>query len=76
MQLHLKNMEIIKRNKISVNVGLDGPRAITSRVRGDYDFIMKGLKGFIKNDIPFSLTAVVLRVLWIRFYILAKWQMH
>lgn len=56
-----KNMEIIKRNKISVNVGLDGPRAITSRVRGDYDFIMKGLKGFIKNDIPFSLTAVVLR---------------
>ena len=46
-----KNMEIIKRNKISVNVGLDGPRAITSRVRGDYDFIMKGLKGFIKNDI-------------------------
>lgn len=56
-----RNMEIIKRNKISVNVGLDGPRAITSRVRGDYDFIMKGLKGFIKNDIPFSLTAVVLR---------------
>lgn len=56
-----KNIEIIKRNKISVNVGLDGPRAITSRVRGDYDFIMKGLKGFIKNDIPFSLTAVVLR---------------
>ena len=56
-----KNIEIIKRNKISVNVGLDGPRAITSRVRGDYDFIMKGLIGFIKNDIPFSLTAVVLR---------------
>lgn len=56
-----RNMEIIKRNKISVNVGLDGPRAITSRIRGDYDFIMKGLKGFIKNDIPFSLTAVVLR---------------
>lgn len=56
-----KNIEIIKRNKIFVNVGLDGPRAITSRVRGDYDFIMKGLKGFIKNDIPFSLTAVVLR---------------
>ncbi len=55
------NMEIIKRNKISVNVGLDGPRAITSRVRGDYDFIMRGLKGFLKNDIPFSLTAVVLR---------------
>lgn len=56
-----RNMEIIQKNKISVNVGLDGPRAVTSRVRGDYDFIMKGLKGFIKNDIPFSLTAVVLR---------------
>lgn len=56
-----KNLEVIKKNKISVNVGLDGPRAITSRVRGDYDFIMEGLKGFIKNDIPFSLTAVVLR---------------
>lgn len=56
-----RNIEIIKRNKISVNVGLDGPRAITSRIRGDYDFIMKGLKEFIKNDISFSLTAVVLR---------------
>ncbi len=55
------NMRIIKENNISVNVGLDGPRAITSRVRGDYDFIMKGIRGFIKNDIPFSLTAVVLR---------------
>lgn len=56
-----KNLEIIKKNNISVNVGLDGPRAITSRVRGDYDFIMRGVKGFIKNDIPFSFTAVVLR---------------
>ena len=56
-----KNLEIIKANHISVNVGLDGPRAITSRVRGDYDFIMRGVKGFIKNDIPFSFTAVVLR---------------
>lgn len=56
-----KNIKVIKENHISVNVGLDGPRAITSRVRGDYDFIMKGIKSFIKNDIPFSLTAVVLR---------------
>lgn len=55
------NIKVIKDNRISVNVGLDGPRAITSRVRGDYDFIMKGINGFIKNDIPFSLTAVVLR---------------
>lgn len=56
-----KNMKVIKDNHISVNVGLDGPRSITTRVRGDYDFIMKGIRGFIKNDIPFSLTAVVLR---------------
>ena len=56
-----KNIKVIKDNHISVNVGLDGPRAITSRVRGDYDFIMKGVREFIKNDIPFSLTAVVLR---------------
>ena len=55
------NIETIKENKISVNVGLDGPRAITSRVRGDYDFIMKGVRNFIKNDIDFSLTSVVLR---------------
>jgi len=56
-----KNITVIKENHISVNIGLDGPRAVTSRVRGDYDFIMKGVRGFIKNDIPFSLTAVVLR---------------
>lgn len=55
------NLKTIRDNGISVNVGLDGPRAITSRVRGDYDFIMKGVRGFIKYDIPFSLTAVVLR---------------
>lgn len=56
-----KNLETIKENHISVNVGLDGPRTVTSKVRGDYDFIMRGVKNFIKNDIPFSFTAVVLR---------------
>ena len=56
-----RNLEVIKDNQISVNVGLDGPRNITSTVRGDYDFIMRGIRNFIKNDIPFSLTAVVLR---------------
>ena len=55
------NIETIKNNRISVNVGLDGPRNITSRVRGDYDYIMKGIMNFIKNDISFSLTSVVLR---------------
>lgn len=56
-----RNLEAIKSNHISVNVGLDGPRGVTSSVRGDYDFIMRGIKNFIKNDIDFSLTAVVLR---------------
>lgn len=55
------NLEVIKANHISVNVGLDGPRKVTTRVRGDYDFIMQGIRDFVKNDIPFSLTAVVLR---------------
>lgn len=55
------HIEIIKENHISVNVGLDGPRAITSRIRGDYDYIMNGIKSFIRNDISFSLTSVVLR---------------
>ncbi len=54
-------IDVIKNNHISVNVGLDGPRAITSRIRGDYDYIIEGIRIFIKNDIRFSLTAVVLR---------------
>jgi len=57
----MKNIDVIKNFNISVNVGLDGPRAITSRIRGDYDFIIKGIYNFMKNDIPFSLTSVVLR---------------
>lgn len=55
------NIETIRKNNISVNIGLDGPRAITSKVRGDYDYIIKGLMNFVKNDISFSLTAVILR---------------
>lgn len=55
------NIAVIKDNNISVNVGLDGPRSVTSKVRGDYDFIMKGIHELIINEIPFSLTAVVLR---------------
>jgi MoaA/NifB/PqqE/SkfB family radical SAM enzyme len=54
-------IDLIKNNHISVNVGLDGPRAITSKIRGDYDYIVNGIKLLIINDIPFSLTAVVLR---------------
>lgn len=56
-----KNLETIRKNRISVNVGLDGPRAVTSRVRGDYDYIMNGVMSFIKNDIPVSFTSVVMR---------------
>lgn len=56
-----KNIKVIKENDLSVNVGMDGPRAVTSQVRGDYDYIMRGVMCFIKNDIPISFTAVVLR---------------
>lgn len=56
-----QNIQVIKNNNMSVNIGLDGPRNITSTVRGDYDFIMRGIREFIKNDISFSLTSVVLR---------------
>lgn len=56
-----KHIETIKNFNISVNIGLDGPRAVTSKIRGDYDFIMEGIRTLIKNDIQFSLTAVVLR---------------
>ncbi len=54
-------LRVIKEKIDFVNVGLEGPRSITSRVRGDYDLIMKGIYNFIKKGIPFSLTCVVLR---------------
>ena len=44
-----------------VNVGFDGPRATFSRVRGDYDKAMAGLRAFIAAGLPVSLSAVVLR---------------
>jgi MoaA/NifB/PqqE/SkfB family radical SAM enzyme len=44
-----------------VNVGFDGPRAIFSKVRGDYDKAMTGLRAFIAAGLPVSLSAVVLR---------------
>jgi len=44
-----------------VNVGLEGPRAITNRVRGDYDKIMSGISAFKEAGIPISLTAVILK---------------
>lgn len=56
-----KVMHSIKGKIDFVNIGLDGPRNITSRVRGDYDSIMEGVWQFKKFDIPLSLTGVVLR---------------
>lgn len=44
-----------------VNVGLEGPRATTNRVRGDYDKILKGIFSFKEAGLPLSLSAVVLR---------------
>ena len=44
-----------------VNIGFDGPRATFSRVRGDYDKVMDGVRAFISAGIPISLSAVVQR---------------
>jgi len=44
-----------------VNIGFDGPRATFSRVRGDYDKAMAGVRAFQEARLPISLSAVVLR---------------
>lgn len=44
-----------------VNVGLEGPRATTNRVRGDYDEVMAGVRAFLVHGLPVSLSAVVYR---------------
>ncbi|WP_322747930.1 MULTISPECIES: radical SAM protein [unclassified Frankia] len=44
-----------------VNVGLEGPRATTNRVRGDYDTVMAGVRAFQDAGLPLSLSAVVYR---------------
>jgi MoaA/NifB/PqqE/SkfB family radical SAM enzyme len=44
-----------------VNVGFDGPRATFSRVRGDYDKVIAGVRAFQEAGLPISLSAVVLR---------------
>lgn len=44
-----------------VNVGLEGPRATTNRVRGDYDKVMAGVRAFQDAGLPLSLSAVVYR---------------
>jgi len=52
---------IIKKKIAFVNVGLDGPRNITKRLRGDYDLIMQGINKLVRAGINISLTAVVIR---------------
>ena len=44
-----------------VNIGFDGPRATFTRVRGDYDKALRGVKAFAGAGLPVSLSAVVLR---------------
>jgi MoaA/NifB/PqqE/SkfB family radical SAM enzyme len=44
-----------------VNVGLEGPRSTTNRVRGDYDKVLAGTYEFMRHDLPLSFSAVVLR---------------
>jgi MoaA/NifB/PqqE/SkfB family radical SAM enzyme len=44
-----------------VNIGFDGPRSTFSRVRGDYDKAMTGVRAFLEAGLPISLSAVVLR---------------
>lgn len=44
-----------------VNVGLEGPRSTTNRVRGDYDQVMAGIRAFLDHGLPLSLSAVVYR---------------
>jgi MoaA/NifB/PqqE/SkfB family radical SAM enzyme len=44
-----------------VNVGLEGPRSTTNRVRGDYDQVMAGVRAFLEHGLPISLSAVVYR---------------
>ncbi|MFD7581428.1 radical SAM protein [Kitasatospora sp. NPDC059817] len=43
------------------NIGLEGPRGITNRVRGDYDKVMPGVRALQDEGIPISLSAVVYR---------------
>lgn len=46
-----------------INVGLEGPRNTTNRVRGDYDKVMRGIMAFKEAGLPLSISAVVLRSL-------------
>lgn len=53
-------MQILKERVDFVNIGMDGPRNVTIRIRGDYDKIMKGIRRFQEHGISLSLSCVVL----------------
>ncbi|WP_219728378.1 radical SAM protein [Streptomyces cahuitamycinicus] len=43
------------------NIGLEGPRGTTNRVRGNYDLVMPGVRALQAAGIPLALSAVVYR---------------
>lgn len=57
----LQHAEAMSGKVAFVNVGLEGPRATTNRVRGDYDQVMIGVRAFLNAGLPLSLSAVVYR---------------
>jgi MoaA/NifB/PqqE/SkfB family radical SAM enzyme len=57
----LRHAEYLAGRVAFVNVGLEGPRATTNRVRGDYDEVMAGIRAFLDCGLPLSLSAVVYR---------------
>jgi MoaA/NifB/PqqE/SkfB family radical SAM enzyme len=56
-----KNLRRLSGLVNSVNIGLEGPRSITSRVRGNYDEIIKGSFSFVDAGLPLSVSGVVMR---------------
>lgn len=50
----------IKEKIDFVIIGLDGPRNVTNKIRGDYDKILKGINILKKHDVPLALCSVVL----------------
>jgi len=60
LKVDKKSALFIEKYVDFVTVGLDGPRSVTNRVRGDYDGIIKGINILKSKEIPLALCAVVL----------------
>jgi len=58
--IHSRMTPALKERISFANIGLDGPRSVTSRIRGDYDAIMWGIKKAKALGIPISLSCVIL----------------